>query len=59
LLWSSDVAPLWYVRFLNEAVERLLLVRHGGSYEFFRVTFRDYEADVYGHTNSAPHLAAR
>jgi NACHT domain len=41
------VAPLRYVRFLNEATERLFLIRHGGSYEFLHVTFRDYMARVH------------
>jgi hypothetical protein len=48
LLWRYGVAPLRYVRSLNEAAERLFLNRRGGSYEFFHVTFRDYMADAYG-----------
>lgn len=42
------LAPLRYVRFLNEATERLFLVRHGGSYEFLHVTFRDYMVAAHG-----------
>jgi hypothetical protein len=48
LLLRDGVAPLLYVRFLNEAAERLFLTRRGGSYEFFHLTFRDYMADTYG-----------
>ena len=47
-LWGLDFAPLRYVPFLNEAAERLFLIRRGGSYEFFHLTFRDYMADAYG-----------
>jgi hypothetical protein len=46
-IWLLRVAPLRYVRFLNEATERLFLIRHGGSYEFLHVTFRDYMARVH------------
>jgi hypothetical protein len=48
LLWRYNLAPLPYVRFLNEASDRLFLMRRGGSYEFFHATFRDYMADTYG-----------
>jgi len=48
LLWQVRAAPLQYVRFLNEANERLFLIRNGGSYEFLHVTFRDYMARVHG-----------
>ena len=50
LLCRFKVAPFRYVRFLNEAVERLFLTSRGGSYEFFHLTFRDYVADAYGPT---------
>ncbi len=49
LLWRLGFVPLRYVSFLNEATERLFLIRRGGSYEFFHLTFRDYMADAYGH----------
>jgi hypothetical protein len=52
LLWRNGAAPLRYVRFLNEAAERVLLTRRGGSYEFFHITFRDYMADRYGSKDS-------
>jgi hypothetical protein len=48
LLWWRDLAPLMYVQFLNETVERLFLIRRGGSYEFLHLTFRDYIATNYG-----------
>src|SRR5207244_3119167 len=44
LLWRQGDIPAAYVRFLNEAVERLFLIRRGGSYEFIHLTFRDYMA---------------
>ncbi len=47
LSWKG-VVPAAYVRFLNEAVERLFLIRRGGSYEFIHLTFRDYMAAKYG-----------
>lgn len=47
-LSASGVAPLAYVRFLDEAVDRLLLVRRGGTYEFMHVTLRDYMAKCCG-----------
>ena len=47
-LWGLGSAPLRYVRFLNEAAERLFLIRRGGSYEFFHLTFRDYMAETHG-----------
>jgi len=46
-LWRQGVVPLRYVRFLNEAVERLFLIRRGGSYEFFHLTFRDFMARAF------------
>jgi hypothetical protein len=54
LLWWDGVAPLRYVRFMNEASERLFLTRRGGSYEFFHLTFRDYMADTYGAVKPKP-----
>jgi hypothetical protein len=47
-LWRLQVAPLRYERFLNEATERLFLIRHGGSYEFLHITFRNYMARAHG-----------
>jgi hypothetical protein len=47
-LWRLRLVPLRYVRFLNEATERLFLIRLGGSYEFFHATFRDYMASTCG-----------
>jgi hypothetical protein len=52
------VAPLRYVRFLNEATERLFLIRHGGSYEFLHVTFRDYMARFRGSNANIHPLAS-
>jgi hypothetical protein len=43
----AGFAPLGYVPFLNEAAQRLFLIRRGGSYEFFHITFRDYMAHAY------------
>jgi DNA polymerase III delta prime subunit len=47
-LWMERLLPLMAVRFLNEATERLFLIRHGGSYEFLHSTFRDYMAEIHG-----------
>jgi hypothetical protein len=48
LLWYRGYAPLSYVGFLDETVERLFLIRRGGSYEFLHITFRDYMARTHG-----------
>jgi hypothetical protein len=53
LLWCQGVAPLRYVRFLNEAAQRLFLIRRGGNYEFFHLTFRDYMATAYRPASNA------
>ncbi len=54
LLRRYGFAPFRYVRFLNEASERLFLTRRGGTYEFFHLTFRDYMADTYGSKKLKP-----
>jgi DNA polymerase III delta prime subunit len=48
LLWREGHVPLRYVDFLNEATDRLFLMRRGGTYEFFHLTFRDYMAKAHG-----------
>jgi NACHT domain len=55
LLWRFGLAPLRYVRFLNEAALRLFLHRRGGAYEFFHLTFRDYMADLYEASKNSRH----
>jgi DNA polymerase III delta prime subunit len=52
VLWRRGVTPAAYVRFLNESVERLFLIRRGGTYEFIHVTFRDYMAARHGTQNT-------
>jgi hypothetical protein len=47
-LWFLRRLPLSAARFLNEAVESLFLIRHGRTFEFFHITFREYIAKTYG-----------
>ncbi len=47
LLWRSAVIPWHYVRFLEEATERILLQRVGGGYRFIHPLFLDY-FDAHG-----------
>lgn len=47
IVWLEGCAPLRYVRFLDESVERLFLIRRGGAYEFIHLTFRDFIADNF------------
>jgi energy-coupling factor transporter ATP-binding protein EcfA2 len=44
-LWRLKLLPWWLVAFLNEATERLLLRRAGGSYLFIHRLLRDVLAD--------------
>ena len=46
LLWQSGVMPWHYVRFLEEATERILLQRVGGGYRFIHPLFLDYFASL-------------
>jgi hypothetical protein len=46
LLWRSGVMPLHYVRFLNEATERILLQPVGGGYRFIHPLFQEYFASL-------------
>jgi|GEM_PF-6930774 len=48
LLWHRRIAPLRYVRFLEQCADARLLKRVGGSYQFFHREFRDYVARRYG-----------
>jgi hypothetical protein len=41
-LWRDGYIPLNYVRFLNEAADRILLTRVGGSYKFYHRMLQDY-----------------
>lgn len=47
-LWKAGLAPLRYVRFLEQCADAGLLKRVGGSYQFFHREFRDYVARRYG-----------
>jgi hypothetical protein len=47
LAWRGLV-PIAFAELLDEAVDRLFLIRSGGSYEFIHLTFRDYMAEAYG-----------
>lgn len=44
LLWHNGTAPWHYVRFLDSAVERILLHRVGGSYAFIHRALLEYFA---------------
>ncbi len=44
ILWRSGAIPWHYVRFLEEARERILLQRVGGGYRFIHPLFLDYFA---------------
>ncbi len=44
ILWRSGAMPWRYVRFLEEATERILLQRVGGGYRFIHPLFLDYFA---------------
>jgi hypothetical protein len=46
--WLRGFVPLRYTRFLNEAVDRLFLIRRGTAYEFLHLTLRDYMAERHG-----------
>jgi DNA polymerase III delta prime subunit len=59
VLWRRGVMPAGYVRFLNESVERLFLIRRGGTYEFIHVTFRDYMAARHGTQNAGSQQSRR
>lgn len=53
LLAYNGLAPLNYVRFLDEAVDRLFLRRTGSGYIFVHRLLRDYFADL--NATSKPH----
>lgn len=42
LLWSRGAMPWHYVRFLDEATERILLQKVGGGYRFIHPLFQEY-----------------
>jgi len=44
LLWRSGAMPWHYIRFLEEASERILLLKVGGGYRFIHPLFLDYFA---------------
>jgi DNA polymerase III delta prime subunit len=44
ILWRSGAMPWHYIRFLEEATERILLQRVGGGYRFIHPLFLDYFA---------------
>ena len=46
LLWIGHCLPFRVSSFLQEGVDRLFLIRHGGSFEFIHLTFRDYVAGL-------------
>ena len=46
LLWRSGAMPWRYVRFLEEATERILLQRVGGGYRFIHPLFQEYFASL-------------
>ena len=46
LLWQKGVMPWHYVRFLEEATERILLQRVGGGYRFIHPLFQEYFASL-------------
>jgi hypothetical protein len=46
LLWRSGAIPWHYVRFLEEATERILLQRVGGGYRFIHPLFQEYFASL-------------
>jgi hypothetical protein len=52
LLWYSGAIPWYYIRFLEEATERILLQRVGGGYRFIHPLFLDYFASLV--TTPAP-----
>lgn len=44
LLWCSGLMPWHYIRFLDEATNRILLYRIGGGYRFIHPLFQEYFA---------------
>ncbi len=44
ILWRSGALPWHYVRFLEEATERILLQRVGGGYRFIHPLFLEHFA---------------
>ena len=46
LLWCGGAMPWRYVRFLEEARERILLQRVGGGYRFIHPLFQEYFASL-------------
>src|SRR5205823_7006870 len=47
ILWRSGAMPWHYVRFLEEASERILLQKVGGGYRFIHPLFLDYFASQH------------
>ena len=45
-LWSTKVAPIRYAHFLDDASERLLLQKVGGSYKFIHNQLLEYFASL-------------
>ena len=46
-LYLRGFAPIAYVAALNEASERLFMIRRGGTYEFMHSTLRDHLAEIH------------
>lgn len=46
MLWRTGMIPWHYVRFLEEATDRILLQRVGGSYRFIHPLFQEYFASL-------------
>ncbi len=53
LLWRSGTMPWRYVRFLDQACERILLQRVGGGFGFIHPLFLDYFASGVAASSSA------
>jgi len=53
LLWRSGTMPWRYVRFLDEACERILLQHVGGGYGFIHPLFLDYFASGVAASSSS------
>jgi hypothetical protein len=59
-LWRSSAIAWFYVRFLNEAVDRVLLQRVGGGYRFVNPLFQEYFASLdVGVSASEPELPSQ
>jgi hypothetical protein len=57
LLWNSGQAPFRYVRFLEFAVERVLLRRVGGGYIFLHRMFAEFFAESSSRVQAPPRVS--